>query len=393
MLRISFLLPYKTTLFVLFVCSMYPWFMWDVDEGYIFFSGALVSTLFYLINRNHFELTKRNLFSIILLIASIGWCNISANIYGMIGQSFLMLTILLLINTKDYLKADIFKFITNGMALLLGISLVFYIPFLFGMPLPKTPLRDSSIGYGGYNYYGFIFVTNEDIFGYYRFKSIFAEPGHLTMGLIPLLFANRLNLRNKSVLVIFIAELLTLSLAGYIALMSSVILYSFPRSINSRPAKLLLMFFIFFSVYIIGNLDEKTVINQAIVERLKFTRSEGIIKGYNRTTSQTDMFYKRFIKSSDLLIGTDYQKTITYLAGSTGYKVYFIRFGLIGTLLVFLFYLSYALSYRKYEVLGLFLIIMVLLFQNGYPFWFAVIFGYILGVSKLYNEQKALKPT
>jgi hypothetical protein len=372
---------------------MYPWFVWNIPEGLIFIAGALVSTFYYLANRNHFEITKKKLYLDLLLIAAIGWCNISANLNGAIGQFCLLLIILLLINTKEDLKADILKFITNGMAILLGISLIFYILFLIEVPLPSTPLRDSNLGYGGLNYYGFIFITNEDIFGYYRFKSIFAEPGHLTMGLIPLLFANRLNLRNKSVLVLFIAELFTLSLAGYITLMSSIVLYSFPRSINSRPAKLLLIFFIFFSVYIIGNLDEKTVINQAIVERLKFTRSEGIIKGYNRTTAQTDLFYNRFIKSSDLLTGTDYQKNITYLTGSTGFKVYMIRFGLIGTILVILFYLTYALSYRKYEVLGLFLIIMVLLFQNGYPFWFAVIFGYILGVSKLYNEQKALKPT
>ena len=151
-------------------------------------------------------------------------------------------------NINDELKSDILKFITNGMAILVGVSLLFYILFLFGVQLPYTTLRDSKLGYGGLNYYAFI--TSDQLLEYFRFKSIFAEPGHLTMGLIPLLYVNRLNLRNKSVLVIFIAELFTLSLAGYITLITSVVIYSFHRSKNIYYVRILLMFLIFFGVFL-----------------------------------------------------------------------------------------------------------------------------------------------
>jgi hypothetical protein len=380
---------YKATLFLLFISSMYPWFLWNISLIFMIFLGAFVSAIFYFLNKKQFEITTLKLLLAILLVITLGWCAINANINGAIGRFLLLITILLLINTKDELKADIFKYITNGMAILVGVSLLLYILFLIGVPLPHNTLRDSNEGYGGYNYYGFI--IQKDVWEYYRFNSIFAEPGHLSMGLILLLYINRLNLRNKSVLVLFIAELFTLSLAGYIILTTSIVIYSFSRSKTNRFAKILLIFLIFFSMFLLVRLNKDNVINKAIVARLEYDDTKGTIAGYNRTNEYTNMCYNNFIKSSDFLFGMGYKKSPSATYGSAGYKVYMMQFGLIGTILVVLFYLTYALVYRKYEVWGLLLILIMLLFQNAYPFWFTIVFGYVLGVSKLYNKQIPLK--
>ena len=211
------------------------------------------------------------------------------------------------------------------------------------------------------------------------------------MGLILLLYINRLNLRNKSVLVLFIPELFTLSLAGYIILTTSIVIYTFSRSKTNRIAKILLMFLIFFSMFLLVRLNKDSVINKAIVSRLEYDDTKGSISGYNRTMEYTNIIYNNFIKSSDFLFGMDYKNYSSATYGSAGFKVYMLHFRLIGTILVVLFYLIYALVYGKYEVWGLLLILIMLLFQNAYPFWFTIVFGYVLGVSKLYNEQIPLK--
>ena len=375
---------------------MYPWFIWYISDIYIVILGALISVTYSLLNKQQFgitkqyKITKKNLFLSLLLIATIGWNIIHSNIYGVIGQLFFLITILLLVNAKDELKADIFKFITNGMAILVGISLLFYILFIIGIPLPHTTLPVSDLGYGGPNYYAF--TLTQDITQFYRFKSIFAEPGHLSMGLIPLLYVNRLNLKNKSVLVLFIAELFTLSLAGYITLITSICIFSFSHYNSHRYATILLMISIFFSVFLFARLNEDSVLNKAIVARLVYDETKGTIAGDNRSKIHTDISFDHFVKSSDFLFGLDYKKYLSATYGSAGYKVYMIKYGLIGTILVFLFYLSYALFHRKYEIFGLLLIIMMLLYQNGYPFWISIVLTYILGISILFNEQK-INPT
>ena len=154
---------------------MYPWFIWDISEIFMIFLGAFVSAIFYFLNKKQFEITTLKLLLAILLVITIGWCAIKANINGAIGQFFLLITIILLINTKDKLKADIIKYITNGMAILVGVSLLLYILFLIGVPLPHYTLRDSNLGYGGYNYFGFI--IKKDVWDFYRFNSIFAKLG------------------------------------------------------------------------------------------------------------------------------------------------------------------------------------------------------------------------
>jgi hypothetical protein len=313
-----------------------------------------------------------------------------ANLNGAISHFFLLCIIIVLINTKDTLKAELIKFITNGMAILVGISLIMFILFFIGIPFPQTPLQDLKLGYNAINYYGFI--MDIDIREYYRFKSIFAEPGHLSMGIIPLLYINKLNLKNKSVLVLFIAEIFTLSLAGYITLFSSIAIYLFSDKKTSRNARILILGTILISVYFFVKSDEDNIINKSIISRLQFDETKGTIAGYNRSKAYTDYSFDNFVKSSNFIYGIDQNSYSLVTVGSAGYKVYILRYGLLGIILVFLFYLFYAISYRNYLVLGLFVIFMMLLYQDSYPFWYAVIFSYILGISILQEKCEHFYP-
>lgn len=156
---------------------------------------------------------------------------------------------------------------------------------------------------------------------------------------------------------------------------------------NNRNARVLLISLIFFSVALFHWMSDDNIINKVIVSRLAINENSGTIVGDNRSSVNTQIYYDSFIKSSDFLIGMDSQKFADAAYGSAGYKVYLMGYGLIGVVLVVFLYFSYALLYCKYEVLGLFLIFMMLLYQNCYPFWFTVIFSYILGTNVLYNEK------
>lgn len=380
---------YKSTLLLLVICSMYPWFIWGISGVYVIMFGFFVSILFYFKNRQRFKLRKSTaLASGLLIIAFIAY-SFGFGIIGAIEQYFLLVSILFAINLNEDEKTNVFDFITNGMALLLFISLIFYILYFAGADLPFELIASERLGYEANNYYWFLMVPAFDEF--YRFRSIFAEPGHLSMCLIPLLHANRYNIRNKSVLVLLVCELLTLSLAGYIAMTISLVFLSLSGEYENRYSRRILLFFAILTAVILGSADETSVAYKAIISRLEFNHSKGTIEGYNRTTEDIDVYFDAFIKSPDLLIGIGGVKSEELLrdSGSAGYKVFLIRFGLITSLVTFLCYFSLAYVRNNKSTYGLLIIMIILLLQNSYPFWFAVFLSYALGISKLFSLENA----
>lgn len=383
------LLTYKLTVFVLFIISMYPWFIWNVSAIYICALASLVSVFFYLLNKRCFSLKKKNIPINALLILAFLLYGKSFSLFGTIEQIFVFINIIFMLNLKDGVKTKIFDFITKGMAVLLSISLFFYIIHLLGVPLPSSNISSSKLGYTSTNYY--FFLTDLNFVDFNRFKSIFAEPGHLTMGLIPLLYVNRFNLKNKAVLVLLIAQLFTLSLAGFIAIVFVLVVYSFSRSGSTFYPRITLAAIIILSVFFVSRLSDDNLLYLAIVSRLTFNETTGTIAGYDRTDAITDEYFVRFIKSSNLFLGLGSEKTDAIVSeGSAGYKIFLIRFGLIAALIIFAFYLSFPINYPKYEIFCFFLLLMLLLSQDAYPFWFSVVFSFILGVPKLYNQPKLL---
>jgi len=380
---------YKLILLVMFVCSMYPWFVWNISGIYIIIIGFLVSTLFYLKNIRQFKLRRANALTSGLLIISFISYSFGFGFNGAVEQYFILFSLLLLINLNEEIKTDIFNYITNGLALLLFISLIFYILYFFELKLPFELIKSEKLGYEAINYYWFLITPGFDEF--YRFRSIFAEPGHLSMGLIPLLYANRYKISNKFVLVLFVCELLTLSLAGYIAMTISLVILSLSGKFENRYSRRILLFFAFFAAVILSCTNEESIAYKAVISRLEFNQSRGTIEGNNRTTENVDAYFDIFTKSPDLLIGVDGIKSEELFkeGGNAGYKVFLIRFGLITAAVTFLCYFQLAFVLRNKSAYGLFVIMFLLLLQNSYPFWFAVFLGYALGVSKLFSDENA----
>jgi hypothetical protein len=354
---------------------------------YICALGSLVSLVFYVINKNAFQLQRKNVAINILLIFCFIIYSKGFSVFGVIEQLFIYSNIVVALNLKDEFKIKVFDFLTKGMGILLGVSLFFYVSHLLGLPLPSSTIGVSTLGYTGINYY--FFLTNLELIDFYRFRSIFAEPGHLTMGLMLLLFANKFNMRNKWVVVLMLAQLFTLSLAGVVAIGFSLLVYSFSRQINTLVPRLIIGAVIVFSFFFVGSLGEDDLLYLAIVSRLTVNENTGRLHGNNRTDADTDAFYEKYSETSDFFFGLGNETTSAIVSeGGAGYKIFLIRFGLISAVFVLAFYLAFALNYRQYEVFCFFLLLMLLLSQNAYPFWFCVVFTFILGIPKLYYKPE-----
>lgn len=207
---------YITMLF-LFIHSMYPWFTFEYENAYLSL-GALGITAFVGLRTKIFQRNKSSIIVSLLFLFLYLWLSKHSNIFGSLELVIQWLILCYIVSLQYEYKIQLIDFITKWFAILMSISLVAYILFLSGVPFPGTIVEYQQ--YFMDNHY---FFLQKEMF---RFQSVFLEPGHMTMGLAPLLFINKYNLKNRYVLILFIAQMLSLSLAGY---MMMIIGYSISK--------------------------------------------------------------------------------------------------------------------------------------------------------------------
>ena len=111
----------------------------------------------------------------------------------------------------------------------------------------------------------------------------------------------------------------------------------------------------------------------------------GEIAGNNRVSAEFDKVYQYFICSSKVWTGNELIDLTAY-GGIAGYKKYLVQNGIIGLLFTLLVYGYNYLMCFKYKVAIFTLILLMLLFQNAYPYWFCVMSTYILGCDNLRKQ-------
>jgi hypothetical protein len=371
-------------IFILFVFSMYPWFVWNSGllSSTIILTGAIFSIFYWFFNRSIFCFNKKNIICSFILAISLLFYSVAFNLFGIVQNLFVFILLLFLLNINDHFKVRILDFITKWFAIFLSISLFYYILFLMGISLPFTYIDNSDLGYTGNNYY--LFVVDHDIVFFPRFRSIFAEPGHLTMGIIPLLFANRFNLKNKFVVILLLVEIFTLSLAGFVLIFFSLFLLLFFVK-NKIYIIILNIILIISSITVYKSANNDNVFYRIILARLTYDDNKESIAGNNRTDSYVDSYFKNYIYSTDAIFGLGFEKSnqVTSAEGA-GFKIFLLRFGIVTSILTLFLYFSLAFNYLNKPTFGFLIILVLLLLQNAYPFMFCIIFIYILGIPKLY---------
>lgn len=257
-------------------------------------------------------------------------------------------------------KVRLLDVFSKTLGFLLIISLVGWGLYLVGFPLPNYTTYDG-IFYTHTNYYLFLlngYPSEQDI---PRFVGMFQEPGHLGTTCAFLLFVNRFNLRRWDCLVMFISLLLSLSLAAYGLLIGGIIMYMLLYSRHKIFYSSLFILILIGVVLLMVNLKQgDNALNQKIISRLEMTE-EGKIAGNNRYSDFFRYRYSNYIKSDDRYfgIGNMYDNlSRRWWNNSAGWRRLLVTHGIIGTILVLLFYI---LVLRKnYSRMGVALFVLFL---------------------------------
>lgn len=378
---------YHFTILILFMNSMYPWYIWQGNISLVFIAFGAIISIRKLIRMNYYNRLHQNfgLFFLIVMLTLLMCTHGSlAGTIPWICQALIWITLLLLKNEE---KNHILKYITKWFSIVLLISLIFYILWLFNIYiLPSSEIEWDEGRYPSDNYFFFIITQlggDALTFGFHRFQSIFMEPGHVTMGIVPLILLNRFNLKNPYVLILFIVEVCTFSLAGIITMVIGYILLNLNRNIIKKLCYGLVV--VAGIIWGISHTDFGDVLDMYLWRRIA-NIGDSII---NRTAGSLDLFFSKFIHTSDVIFGIpDFDFDFNSSGGgSAGYKVYLIQNGIIGFLLILFIYLYYLFQQPSLTVFAITIVLLLLLFQNAYPTWLCILGTYLLGMPSLAHHK------
>lgn len=382
---------YVAAFFILFLQSIHVWFLW----GNFF---KVICPLFFVVasylNRTkNPELYSRRQYRhiqvitfIILFIAlrgsyDAGILSIGKAIIGVMA----LYDVLLL---SQCACVHFIRSITKLFGIITIVSLVGWIPFLIGIPLPHEHIIDKEYGYAFDNYYIFLYGTS---FLIPRFCSVFLEPGYYGQLAAMILFANRMKVSNIYTVVILIGVLFSLSLAGY-ALVALGFIFTY---LNRNHLKIFILLGILSGGFWFGVKSYNggdNAINLLILSRMEF--EDGKMTGYNRSGEDFDRYMKTTFMHNGLFLfghGSDFEK-MTWDHGVAGYKVYLAQNGYVGLLMAILayWYILKRLPRAKRMMKLYFLLIMILYWQASYPFWFCYFAIYVTGLAHLRTDNENL---
>lgn len=274
----------------------------------------------------------------------------------------------------EYLK-DLLGFSTKWLAILLIPGLLLYWVMLV-IDLPSFGQFVHPI-YKPYDNYIFYIKTTFDYGLFERFNAFFLEPGHLAMLCSFMMLANKFRFMEcKWLFVLALCVVFSFSLAGYLLSLIGFILVK----INSVPKAVCVIAVV--AALVVGAQQiagGDNALNELIVSRLEYDESKGIT-GNNRFYNNTDFEYEKAIKKGDLMQGVA-DKANMELVGGAGFKIYILKYGLIGVALALLFYLSLIPANADYRYTISYLIVLALCFmQRSYPYWYSWMFPYITGI-------------
>jgi hypothetical protein len=370
----------KISLLLVFLKSLFAWFLWELNPYIVAAISIFFSILFCIARPSYFPLKKEIFISVLLLVLVEFYCVRGSNINGYFGTLLTTIPIIFVLLLKDTIKIDLLFFLTSAIALILFVSLCAWILFLAGVQLPYSVVNFNDGQYWYNNYFFFLYNLNpSEIIP--RFSGIFLEPGHLGVITSFLLFANHFALKRKEVLVLLVVTIFTFSLAAYLLLAISISVFLLMKSKKPFFYFALWLSFILIGYYFFVTLNHgDNIVNNLIIERLQVV--DGDLAGNNRFSSSMDSYFEGFLKSDNLYTGISNSKYESLdLGPNAGYKVFFLQNGILGTSLLFLFYLSLVFSNKSKEALFFLFVYVLAFFQRSYALWECELLIFITAVS------------
>lgn len=376
---------YIYSIYLLFISSMYPWFLWNTSINYLItFISVLVSISVFAKkdNCNKNLNCKHKLYSLLLLYTII--YSFRLNIFGIANCIVNLFIWYVLLMQNNETKHKILNFVTKWFAILLGISLIFYLLWLFGIFSPPCKvLSFDDNNYESTNYYFFITQIDGRLLSFVRFQSIFLEPGHLIMGIVPLIIANKFDLKNMYVCILCLCIFFSFSLAGYITFIIGYCMMRFKNNVKAVFSTFFLVGLLFVLIQKFGFED---AFNSFIFNRINEAQNTSLID--NRTSDYVEREYQNVMSSTDIFFGSSTFDNTKGEQGSSGYKVFISEHGIILFVITLLIYTYYYRKNKTYHNFVFSVVLLLLLLQNTYPSWNCIMFSYILGSE---TNNKSLK--
>lgn len=321
--------------------SLLPWFMWPFAKLYVPFACLLLGTAWFLSTTQPEEYffnredTAIPLIAAILLYLYQRLVN-DGNIIGCTEALLNVFVVFMLMKIDiGYLQRTA-TVLCKVLGTFLVISMGAFLLYIFGFPLPSSSIINEELMYSYTNFYFFLIDDRMFLMFLPRFQSVFLEPGHLGTAAAFLLMLQIGHWKRWYNIVLIIASLLTFSLAAYVLLVLIAFLGAW--IVHKEIFAKLAITIVVLGTVLIGSLfynEGDNLVNNLIIDRLAI--EDGKLVGDNRVTDKFGAAYDDFVKTSDVWFGRDYTLD-DFGFGNAGYRVFIYDNGLIGLLLVLMFY-------------------------------------------------------
>ncbi len=367
---------YYVGILIVFYGSLTPWFLWKIYTYEAFFAFIpVVLSLFLSRTLSQPVFTRKDyiwplitcsLCSFVICVSG------GKNINGLIAETFKLLIFLSLfmLNKESLIKLG--DVLSKSMAILLLPSMVGFLLCVFGFPFPHQPAVPDFADHKSFeNYYIFMIDDRAFLMLLPRFSSVFLEPSHMAMACVALLMTQVGKWKKWYNVTMFVALVLSFSLAGYIFL----VIIMFAASWMKRKAimRKVLILVGFLSIVVVVSLfynDGANLMNDLIIQRM-VVNDEGTLEGDNRVTQDFDAAFEDFVHSDQLLTGVGTEKMKQFDLGNAGYKVFLYCYGLISLFLLILFFVAiYFTSTYKRGMIVMMMIQFVSFIPHGIPLKF-----------------------
>lgn len=292
-----------------------------------------------------------------------------------IFRHFICTSLVILLLSEE--KASLVKIFINFYAGVLLFSTIIYVLVILGMPIYsyQVSINDPYYSWGFSN--SLFLILPITSFPFPRFQSIFLEPGHLGMISSLMLYMIRYNMRSWQGIIIFLSSLLSMSLAAYMLLFLGMVIYKLSFGNLLKTITFLLM--ILMTCTMAYNFFPNSYFSQAILLRLEYDEDKGF-KGNNRISEDFEYYYNnKFYKTEHVLlgIGGDNISTISGEGGNSSYKVFIVQYGILGLVVLSVFFFVIVWYSKSSFVRGLLLLYVASFWQRPYALWEVELFLFI----------------
>lgn len=385
-------------LLLLYFGSLHPWFLWPLKELYPMPAACLLLTG-YLVANSMAEspYNRKDSLAAVFCYALISFYMIisgSQNINAYITNCFSIMAVFVLLKCDTALLNRVVTVVAKAFALLLIPSIAGFVMYLMGFGLPHSNAVFGENLYSFSNYYLFMVDDRFLMTLIPRFQSVFLEPGHLGSATAVLLMTQLGRWKKWWNVTLLVASVISFSLASYALLIALAFLSLWVQRKNLMKKMVVVAVAIgavaACAMFYNGG---DNLVNNLILARLEVDDRTGEMVGNNRVDEGFEKEYDKFITTSDAFFGRDMSK-IPKGSGNSGYRVFIYQNGLVGLLLVILFY---GVSFRAYGDIRYLLtgicISLLIFWIRGYPLWYSNFIPIFAAVYQKYagNGMAAVK--